>query len=82
MWKPDGIRTHAEVNLASVLNLGEAIGVRKLLGQRIIDALVPGVENAAKALLDKHADGWNAGESRLVRRIVHGVIRDMTQRLR
>lgn len=82
VWKPEGIRTHAEVTKASVISLGEAIGVRPLLAQKIIGTLVPGVENAARALLDKHADNWNAGECRLVRRIVHGVIRDMTQRMR
>jgi len=82
VWKPDGVRTHGEVTRDSVLSLGEAIGVRGALGQRIIDELVPGTETQAKALLDQHVDGLNAGESRLVRRIVHGVIRDMTQRLR
>lgn len=82
VWKPEGIRTHADVTRASVLSLGEAIGVRLPLGNKIIDGLVPGVEDAARALLEKHVHGWNAGEIRLVRRIVHGVIRDMTEKLR
>ncbi|MFJ4156427.1 HipA domain-containing protein [Pseudomonas sp. NPDC089752] len=82
VWKPEGIRTHDEVTRASVLSLGEAIGVRAPLGNRIIDELVPGVEDAAKALLEQHTQTWNAGECRLVRRIVHGVIRDMSDKLR
>lgn len=82
VWKPEGIRTHADVTRASVLSLGEAIGVRAPLGNKIIDGLVPSVEDAARALLEKHAHTWSAGESRLIRRIVHGVIRDMTEKLR
>jgi len=82
VWKPEGIRTHAEVTKACVIALGETIGVRAPLGNRIIDALVPAVEQAAKALLEKHVNSWSAGECRLIRRIVHGVIRDMSLRMR
>jgi len=81
-WKPEGVRTHADITRASVISLGEAIGVRAPLGNKIIDELVPGVEDAARDLLEKNAHAWHAGESRLVRRIVHGVIRDMTEKLR
>ncbi|WEL55786.1 HipA domain-containing protein [Pseudomonas kermanshahensis] len=82
VWKPEGVRTHADITRASVISLGEAIGVRAPLGNKIIDELVPGVEDAARDLLEKNVHAWHAGESRLVRRIVHGVIRDMTEKLR
>lgn len=81
VWKPDGVRTHEQLTRASALSLGEAIGISAPLGKRIIDELVPGVENAARQLLETHVHTLNAGEARLLRRIVHGVIRDMTQRL-
>lgn len=82
VWKPEGVRTHADITRASVISLGEAIGVRAPLGNKIIDELVPGVEDAARDLLEKNVHAWHPGESRLVRRIVHGVIRDMTEKLR
>ncbi|MDE4538825.1 HipA domain-containing protein [Pseudomonas sp. ITEM 17296] len=82
VWKPEGVRTYADITRASVISLGEAIGVRAPLGNKIIDELVPGVEDAARDLLEKNVHAWHAGESRLVRRIVHGVIRDMTEKLR
>ncbi|MDF0734150.1 HipA domain-containing protein [Pseudomonas entomophila] len=82
VWKPDGVRTHGDITRASVLSLGEQIGIRTPLGNRILDTLVPGVENTARDLLERQAHLFSAGEGRLVRRIVHGVIRDMTHRLR
>lgn len=82
VWRPDGIRTHAQVTREGVLGLGEGIGLNRSLGNRIIDELTEGVEKAARELLEKHAHIMNAGESRLVRRIVHGVIRDMARQLK
>ncbi|CAM3902249.1 putative kinase Y4mE [Pseudomonas reidholzensis] len=82
VWRPEGVRTHAELTRTSVLSLGEAIGLNRALGSRIIDELVEGVGNAARKHLDEHANGMKAGESRLVRRIAHGVIADMSARLR
>lgn len=82
VWKPEGIRTHAEVTRASVISLGEAIGVNKALATKIINELAEGVSNAASAILNEYAHAMNAGESRLVRRIVHGVIADMVRQLK
>lgn len=82
VWKPDGVRTHEDISRASVLALGEAIGIAPQLGNRILDELVPGLENTARQLLQTHVQTMNAGEARLIRRVVHGVIRDMTQRLK
>lgn len=61
VWKPDGIRTHAQVTREGVLGLGEGIGVNRLLGNRIIDELTKGVEKAAKELLENRPRHTIAG---------------------
>jgi len=81
VWKPDGVRTHAEVTRNSVLSLGEAIGIPSTLGKKIVDELATVIESRARELLQAHVHTLTAGEARLVRRIVHGVIRDMALRL-
>lgn len=82
VWKPDGVRTHEQVTRGSVIGLGEAIGVNRVLGARMIDELVEGVGSASRRILDEHAQTLNAGESRLIRRVVYGVITDMVKLLK
>ncbi|BAN50130.1 HipA domain-containing protein [Metapseudomonas resinovorans] len=82
VWKVEGMRTHAEVTREHVLFMGSHLGLSNRIAAKLMDELVKATLEAAEQLLEGRPEPFLAGERYLLRRIVHGVMRDMAAKLR
>ncbi|MFF7710002.1 HipA domain-containing protein [Pseudomonas sp. NPDC007930] len=81
VWKTATMRRHHDVRRAPVLEMAIALGVPPTAAAREIDRQCLLVPRAAAELYTAQAPTLLAGEARLLRQVVHGVIRDMATRL-
>ncbi|MCO6057242.1 HipA domain-containing protein [Pseudomonas sp. MOB-449] len=81
VWKVEGMRTHAEVTREHVLFMGSHLGLPNRIAAKLMDELVKATLEAADRLLQSLSERFLAGERYLLRRIVHGVMRDMAAKL-
>ncbi len=82
-WPMGGAGRFAELRRADVLAFGEVLGLPVRVGERLLDALLAPLEQAAEAQLEAAAAlRPGAGPLRLLRQIRHGVLADMLNQLR
>lgn len=81
VWKLGAMRCHADVTRASVLEMAAALGVPTSLATRELDKLCATVPAGAAHWYTTYMQQLSAGEARLVRQIIHGVMKDMLARL-
>ncbi|MGH8035331.1 MAG: HipA domain-containing protein [Lysobacterales bacterium] len=94
-WAVQERQTFAELNRPTMLQAGDAMGLAKATAARLLDHQLERIEKAAQSLheeIEKENErlarnqpdlgGTFAGESRCLRAVQYGVIREMTRKLR
>lgn len=88
-WPLMGHTRFTDIGRDTVLAAGAALGLQAATARRRLDLMHQRIQPRASALLDEYSQQCNArphpaaaGELRCMRAIVHGVVRDMCDRLR
>ncbi|MCY1444564.1 hypothetical protein D9M71_610430 [compost metagenome] len=82
VWKVDGMRAHAEVSRDHVLEMGRQLGLPQRIAEKLMDELIATATEEANKAVEAAVQTMSAGEVRLLRRIVFGVMQDMAARMR
>ncbi len=81
-WKVESMNTFGQVTRERALYIGACIGLTSRVAGKLIDEVVSLSMSAAKEIIENSNKLLNAGEMRLIRRIFHGVMQDMSMKLR
>ena len=80
-WAMGDARYAHQLTRGHVVTFGKKMGLPAAVAEKELNQLLSKLDAAGLALLDALPGGSHAGEKRLIRQVVHGVMKDMAKQL-